>query len=223
MSQHSEDVNEWTSISDLMAALVTIIMLLLVITIIANILKTKRLEEAKQKEMLDYQDSVMKRIELSINIDTNIVEFIKDGSFIRFKGDQSFKANSACVGKELEKTLLDSSFAEEFVKIVNDNWSIQIEGHSDPRRVGVKGNTLDAPFCAYFDDNYSLSAQRAKIVAETILKKIKIQDPEMEEKVRKHISVVGYGPNRLKNAEEPNSSENRRIDIKFIAPGKSAN
>ncbi|MFO1353884.1 MAG: hypothetical protein U1E88_05320 [Acinetobacter sp.] len=87
---------------------------------------------------------------------------------------------------------------------------IQIEGHTDATPVnGVKANIIQvcSPFLMIKLYFICWACKRGKknFVA-------KITSSELIQR----ISVVGYGPDRLLNKENPNAASNRRVEIRFI-------
>jgi len=223
MNKHSDDVSEWTSISDLMASLFSIVMLFLVYFVINStmekIRKSKEAQEKKQNAQMDLAEQL--RDELDLSFAKVLYDSISGIIVLEIEGDHSFEQGKACVMPAFEKALTSDKFLERIANLVKGDSArtIQIEGHSDITNVSEEIVTSKYRHCAVFDDNFSLSAQRAKNVAKTILEKIK--DPADRAEVNKRISVVGYGPNRLINPNNPTGAENRRVEIKIIPFEKS--
>ena len=66
--------------------------------------------------------------------------------------------------------------------------------------------------CAVYDDNYSLSAGRAREARKALLNTV-----QRDKSISRRISVVGYGPDHLKNPRRPSADENRRVEIRLVA------
>ena len=66
-----------------------------------------------------------------------------------------------------------------------------------------------------FEDNIQLSTLRAANVRKELL-------ASMGKEYANRIGVAGYGDTRLKNTEQPVSPDNRRIEIRLLWKGQSA-
>ncbi|MFA6342556.1 MAG: hypothetical protein WCX75_06855, partial [Fibrobacteraceae bacterium] len=66
--------------------------------------------------------------------------------------------------------------------------------------------------CALFDDNYSLSAGRAREARRAVLSAV-----PCDSAFSRRIAVVGFGSDRLVNTKNPMAAENRRVEIRLVS------
>ena len=204
-----DDTNEWVSISDLMSGVTAMVMLLLVVAVVQSAVTKSEQEKIKKKGVVTAMDEIGKELSSLKNVEGILLM----DSVIRLT-DQAFTSGSACLSKDTKKLL-----KEVIAPILIDNMekypnlSIQFEGHTDPTPVGKISIDLEKG-CALFDDNYSLSAGRAREARRALLSSI--SDSEMSKDLSKRISVVGYGPDRLIDTDNPKSPKNRRVEIRLV-------
>jgi chemotaxis protein MotB len=212
MSKDPEDISEWTSIADLMAAFSAVVMMFFVVVVISAVVTAKEQKKKEQGTFKEYRENVMSKIKNEL--DTNIVKILIDSNLIRFPGDLTFEKGKACITDSV-RYMLGGSLAYQLVEVVRSRYGgrIQIEGHSDTTSVsrGTRGGPSQ---CAAFDDNYSLSAQRARNVANELLKTL--HDAVDREDLKKNMAVVGHGPNRLLPEFTDTSQEQRRVEIRIV-------
>lgn len=198
-------VNPFVSISDLMAGVTAVVMMMLVVMVVRISVMAQFAEDAKKLGV----DTAIREIKESLN--PNLKSVVVQDSVITLS-DQAFERGSACLSENVAVALKEqvAPILAEKMKAF-PNISVQIEGHTDAANVvGVVTNLSKK--CALFDDNYSLSAGRAREARKAVLSSIQ-NDPF----VGTRISVVGYGPDRLKNRINPNAAENRRVEIRLVA------
>lgn len=201
--------NYWISIGDLMSGVVGVLVLFFVITILAVITSQVAIQEEKQRGA---REVVRKLKEQSRNNNLSQgVEFFIDQGLIRLT-DTSFAQGSACINDN-QKYLLQHDMSNIIIEELskNENLGVQIEGHTDIVPVSTSNSRIFRS-CAPFDDNYTLSAGRAREARNAIFS----QYSDISDNWIKRISVVGYGPDRLIDTENPNSDKNRRVEIRFI-------
>lgn len=199
--------NPFVSISDLMAGVTAAVMLLLVVAVFQSAI-VQADNEAKKKQGVE---NAIAEIKNSLAEKTEGV--IVSDSVITL-ADYSFERGSACLNEDVE-AVLKNTIAPILAKKLKEypNISIQIEGHSDAAKVG-KISTNIQKSCALFDDNYSLSAGRAREARKAVLNAVQ-DDPS----ISRRIAVVGFGPDRLINPKKPMAAENRRVEIRLISRG----
>lgn len=201
----SEQPNPFVSISDLMAGTMAVVMLLLVVAVVKMSVMRQVAEAEKREgveETLRMIDQKLKETDIeSVSVDSVIT-----------LNDQAFERGSACLSSKVE-SVLKQQIAPILSEAIrgHDNIWVQFEGHTDAVNVyGVSTNL--AKKCAVFDDNYSLSAGRAREARKAVLSSV-----QGDTSISRRISVVGYGPDQLKNAVDPNAAENRRVEIRLVA------
>ncbi|PIQ08216.1 MAG: hypothetical protein COW71_13085 [Ignavibacteriales bacterium CG18_big_fil_WC_8_21_14_2_50_31_20] len=206
-----EETNEWVTISDLMAGVAAMIMLLLVVTIVQSTILAS--ENAKKKRQ--GVESAITEIKSKLSQLENVNGILVKDDII-YLLDQSFSPGRACI-QDVTKSLLDSIsiILVDNLKLY-PNIAVQIEGHTDP--TPVTHICTDLSFgCALFDDNYSLSAGRAREARKALLSSI--SNNLIKSEISKRMAVVGYGPDHLLNYNNPTASENRRVEIRIIPIG----
>lgn len=196
--------NPFVSISDLMAGVTAVVMLLLVVTVV----KMSVMADAAEKRKKQGVEQAIKEIRKSINPSLNSV--VVTDSVITLRSN-AFEQGSACLNPSVKKAL--KQIAPILAKKMKDfpNISVQFEGHTDA--ASVMGISTDvSKNCAVYDDNYSLSAGRAREARKALLNTVK-----GDKSISRRISVVGYGPDHLKNPHNPRADENRRVEIRLVA------
>lgn len=108
--------------------------------------------------------------------------------------------------------LLVKDLSENLIGYMAENPMLEllIEGHTDPAAIHAVIN-----HGGYFEDNIQLSTLRAANVRKELL-------ASMGKEYANRIGVAGYGDTRLKNTEQPVSPDNRRIEIRLLWKGQSA-
>ena len=200
-----EKPNPFVSISDLMAGVTAVVMLLLVVMVDKmSVMKQAAEEEKRQgvQETIAMIDSKLQAANIkSVGVQDSIITL----------NDQAFERGSACLNPRVDSVLKQqiAPILSEAMK-EHDNIWVQFEGHTDAVDVhGVSANV--AKKCAVFDDNYSLSAGRAREARKAVLSTV-----QGDANISRRISVVGYGPDQLKNQADPEAAENRRVEIRLV-------
>lgn len=197
--------NPFVSISDLMAGVTAVIMLLLVVMFV-------RMSVMEAQAELKRKQGVSHAIEeIRESMGTSSQNVIVTDSVITLS-DAAFERGSACLNESIEESLKQKIAPILARKMLEyPNILVQIEGHTDTLPVRSISTNIKLK-CALFDDNYSLSAGRAREARKAILAAV-----ENDEKISHRIAVVGFGPDRLKDASDPKGSINRRVEIRLIA------
>lgn len=94
---------------------------------------------------------------------------------------------------------------------------LAVEGHTDGRPLVVDANTFSAreghtsnPRCALFDDNFTLSAARAREAR-------KIMVAAWPAPLADRVIVAGYGSSRPRQGLPPSDARHRRVEILVLA------
>ena len=215
--------NEWVTISDLMAGVLAIVMLLLVLSVLQQIYAhAKHLEIQKKQEkeivaikyIIEEQKKqateVLKKIERMFA--ERKLEDILHVDFENFKimlKEGLFMIGSACIKSEIKEALsLTNQYLNEYF-MKNSIGLVQVEGHTDDRPVAQPVINY-RKFCTVYDDNYTLSAARAR---EAMLS-IWSTPPAYQDR----IVVAGFGSSRPINAHLKNDPIQRRVEITFTFP-----
>ena len=208
-----EKPNPFISISDLMAGVTAVVMLLLVVMVIRISVMADEAEKERKRGISQtinaIRDSMGEQTYIELDSTSGTITLL----------DVAFERGSACLNESIENTLrqkIAPIISEVLQDSAHSNILVYIEGHTD--NLPVKGISADIKKCALFDDNYSLSAGRAREARKAILAEV-----SNDTSISRRIAVVGFGPDRLKNPRRPNAAENRRVEIRLITNVKDLN
>lgn len=204
--------NEWVSISDLMAGVMAVVMLMLVLSVIQNKVSEVKHEQeknsgvaAQQKKlhqlMRDMQQEMRKQ-----NEDSLIGFDITSGKITL--QDKIFARGSACITAQAKDALARlAPRIEEFVKSAV-NTQVFVEGHTD--NLQVSNPVVDyARFCTVYDDNYTLSAARAREARKLLISGLSEQESH-------RVIVAGFGDSQPLPGISPADERNRRVEVQFL-------
>lgn len=208
--------SEWIAISDLMAGVVAVVMLLLVVSVLQ-----KAAAEMKISEMEHTKDPRQKNLNIIMDTLSETLSKTMAGEMVAVDSsrrmitlrDGVFNRGSACVASEAQPGL--DSVQEQLVAFLSQypDGSVYVEGHTDDRPVS-RPVTDYARFCTVYDDNYTLSAARAR---ET--RKVLTSALGMEEARR--IVVAGFGDSQPLEGIAPDDARQRRVEIRLVIPENS--
>lgn len=203
--------SEWVSISDLMSGVMAVVMLLLVISVLQKTygeIKHKQELEGSQKGKQQQMTATLNEIEQEFVEQgiSNLIDFNTSQGKITLK-DGVFARGSACITPEAAKAFIDiQDKIGGFLKS-QTYASIFVEGHTD--NIPVSQPVLDyKKFCTVYDDNYTLSAARAREARKLLI-------GNLDEKVAQRVVVAGYGDSQPIEGVDPSSSVNRRVVVRF--------
>ncbi|MBP6437241.1 MAG: OmpA family protein [Paludibacteraceae bacterium] len=204
--------NEWVSIADLMSGVMAVVMLLLVISVLQNTyaeMKHKQQLEgsrdSQQKNMIKTLNDIKQ--EVSLQGGTDLIDFNIEQGTITLK-DSIFAQGSACITPKAAHAFTNiKGKIETFLKSSNQA-GIFVEGHTDNIPVS-KPVTDYYRYCTVYDDNYTLSAARAREARKLLI-------GQLDEVIAKRIIVAGYGDSQPISGVQPFDSSNRRIVVRFI-------
>lgn len=203
--------NEWISISDLMAGVMAVVMLLLVMSVLqktyAELKHKQEMEQggaAQQKRIAIMLDDLKKSVEAQGA--SNLIAFdIADGR-ITLK-DNIFEKGSACITPLAAKAFEDISIKVSGFLLANPLASIYVEGHTDSLPVSHPVTDY-ARFCTVYDDNFTLSAARAREARKLLIFKL-------DQAQSKKIIVAGFGDSHPLKGMDSTDGRNRRVEIQF--------
>lgn len=206
-----EKPSEWVSISDLMAGVMAVVMLLLVVSVVQSAaarhlqkeesLKGRAAQEKASMLVIDQmrQAFATQGVDDLLSIDApNRKITLREGIFDR---------GSACISPAVAQALrqVQPQIADYISRIPKGQ--IIIEGHTDNRP--VSNAVIDKEyFCAVYDDNFTLSAARAREARKLILGKL-------DDTMARRIVVGGYGDSHPLPGIDPSNGRNRRIEVRF--------
>jgi len=203
--------SEWVSISDLMAGVMAVVMLLLVVSVMqqtyAEVKLNQEIEKGKdtQKKIVATIFGDMKQSLKQINSE-NLISVDTLGYKIIFK-DGIFERGSAKITPEVQNAFLQTQQKVRDFLLRMPDGKISVEGHTD--NIPVSKPVIDfEKYGAVYDDNYTLSAARAREARKVII-------GNLSEKDANRIIVAGYGSSRPLDANNPDNGCNRRVEIRF--------
>lgn len=206
-----EKPSEWIAISDLMAGVMAVMMLLLVLAIMqkgASELKYKQELESSKSQANDPLKEISKNIQ-AILLDSkasNLIEMDLPHSRLTLR-DSVFEKGSACLTEEA-RVAVESVQAqlENFLKDHQQS-KILVEGYTD--NLPVNNPVTDYKrFCTVYDDNYTLSAARAREARKAIVGKL-------DDSAARRIIVAGYGDSSPLPGLDPADAKNRRVEVQL--------
>lgn len=194
-----------------MAGVMAVMMLLLVLAIMqkgTSELKYKQeLENAKTKSH-DPLKEISKNIH-AILLNTkanNLIEIDLPRSRLTLR-DSVFEKGSACLTAEARTAVESVQVQLEIFLKDHEESKILVEGYTD--NLPVKNPVTDYKrFCTVYDDNYTLSAARAREARKAIIGKL-------DENTARRIIVAGYGDSSPLPGIEPADARNRRVEVQL--------
>lgn len=204
--------SEWIAISDLMAGLMAVVMLMLVVSVLqkkaSEIAHTEELAKAKGTT----NDPVVKIMKtLTAMVQTNsATEFISlDTRTNRMTlRDGVFERGSACLKPDARAAVESvQKYLEDFLR-ENSTARIFVEGYTD--NLPVKSPVVDYQrFCTVYDDNFTLSAARAREARRYLI-------GSLDTDAARRIVVAGYGESKPLVGIDPGDPKNRRVEVLFM-------
>jgi chemotaxis protein MotB len=242
--KHEEDV--WISIGDLMASAVAVLVLLFIIAALQRAEAARKAEqieraqrEAREKARAEWEKAFGSRLRnirdkicLTSGLPEDAVEVELDEKVIRLK-EATFELGSPCLRPAVRNALSAVAVEEEFLALVKDPKVeiVLVEGHADSRPVRVRRGQARLTPCGAFDDNFTLSAARAREARNILVQR-------WDEESAKRVQVVGYGdshpldqdcnPENLELIASGSATKefalqieeacqrNRRVEIRFV-------
>lgn len=204
--------NEWVSISDLMAGVMAVVMLLLVMSVLQKTYSDLRHKQEMEQSTTSQRDKVNRMlVELKQSlsgtaseglavIDVNAQKItLRDGVFGR---------GSACVTDQAKQAFI--SIEEKVSDFLGEihNGKIYVEGHTDNLPVLRPVTNFEA-FCTVYDDNFTLSAARAREARKLIISQLSLASA-------KRVVVAGYGESQPIPGVPPEDAQQRRVDVRLV-------
>ena len=204
--------SEWIAISDLMAGVMAVVMLLLVVSVLQKSMSERHYQEELAKAKGSMNDPIVKVTQalsemlskpgatelMALDQKTNRLT-LRDGVFTRGSACLTSEARAAveAVQGQLAQFLRSSPKAR-----------ILVEGYTD--NLPVKQPVTDYQrFCTVYDDNFTLSAARAREARRALV-------GTLDDQALKRIVVAGYGESRPLEGLHPSDSKNRRVEVQFV-------
>ena len=206
-----EKPSEWIAISDLMAGVMAVMMLLLVLAIMqkgASELKYKLELEQSKVQRVDPLKDISLKIKKILNTGNanELIEMDLAHSRLTLR-DSVFQKGSACLTEEAKIAVQSvQQQLESFLK-EHERSKILVEGYTDNLPVNHPVTEFRR-FCTVYDDNYTLSAARAREARKAIV-------GNMDEATARRIIVAGFGDSSPLPGIDPADARNRRVEVQL--------
>ncbi|MBA0206272.1 OmpA/MotB family protein [Pectobacterium aroidearum] len=209
--------NEWVSISDLMSGVMAVVMLLLVMSVLQ-----KTWSDIKHKQEMEQGANVQRAkvgemlgsIKASLNGTANegLVALDVNSQKITLR-DGVFNRGSACIAPQANQAF--ATIETQVVQFLNEftTGQVFIEGYTDNLPVTRPVTNFES-FCTVYDDNFTLSAARAREARKFIV-------GDLAPAIARRVIVAGYGDSQPIPGVPPEDARQRRIEVRFVLPEKS--
>ena len=204
---------EWVSISDLMAGLMAVVMLLLVISVLQRSYIEKRHKEELRREVESRKNQLTTMLStLSAALQQqgsgDLISIDINEGKITLR-DNVFDRGSACITRQAGDAIRSISSNLHYFLSQSEYTQVLVEGHTDNLPVGKPA--LDfSRFCTVYDDNYTLTAARAREARNLLIDGI-------ESVEARRVIVAGYGDSQPLKDMTPSDPRNRRVEVHFVA------
>jgi Flagellar motor protein len=206
--------NEWVSISDLMSGVMAVVMLLLVMSVLQKTWSDIKHKQEMQQGVNSQKVKINKLLEniknsidgtgneglISLDVSSQKIT-LRDGIFTR---------GSACITEQARQAF--TSIEVQMDKFLNEftTGQVFIEGYTDNLPVAHPVTNF-ASFCTVYDDNFTLSAARAREARKLIV-------GELNPNMARRVIVAGYGDSQPISGIPPEDARQRRIEVRFVLP-----
>lgn len=186
-------------------------MLLLVLAIMQKGTSELKYKQELEKSKAQEHDPLK---EISKNIQTiltdskasNLIEIDLPRSRLTLR-DSVFEKGSACLTEEARVAVESVQIQLESFLKDHPHSKILVEGYTD--NLPVKNPVTDyRRFCTVYDDNFTLSAARAREARKAIVGKL-------DEKTARRVIVAGYGDSSPLPGINPADARNRRVEVQL--------
>lgn len=210
--------NEWVSISDLMSGVMAVVMLLLVMSVLqktwSDIRHKQEMEQgigAQREKVSNMLNNIKTSLDGTDN--ENLVTLDMNSQKITLR-DGVFNRGSACVAPQAEPALQTIKSQVELFLAEFTLGQVFIEGYTDNIPV-TRPVTNFEHFCTVYDDNFTLSAARAREARKSVV-------GELSNSAAKRVIVAGYGDSQPIQGIPPEDARQRRIEVRFVLPDSTS-
>lgn len=209
--------SEWIAISDLMAGVMAVVMLLLVMSVLQKsyaemkhkqeMARLAQIKDPRQQKLSQLLDALS--ASLAESAGREMVALDPSARKITLR-DGVFNRGSACLSIGSQPAL--ASLKQKLTTFLRDfpEGQIYVEGHTDDRPV-VHPVTDYAAYCTVYDDNFTLSAARAREAR-------KLLTSDLQGSETKRIVVAGFGDSQPLSDIPPGDARQRRVEIRLVIP-----
>lgn len=200
--------SEWVSIADLMSGVMAVVMLLLVISVLQNTYAKMSGQAAQKQKITTMLNDIQQAV--SAQGANNLIDFNVEQGKITLK-DNVFARGSACITPQAAQAFISIQDRIATLLKESEHTAIFVEGHTDNLPVGSPVTNYQQ-FCTVYDDNFTLSAARAREARKLLIGKL-------DDITSKRVIVAGYGDSQPLPNHSPTDAKNRRVEVKFSIMG----
>jgi len=208
--------NEWVSISDLMSGVMAVVMLLLVMSVLQKTwsdIKHKQEMEKGINAQRARVEEMLRSIKTTLDGTANegLVALDVNSQKITLR-DGVFNRGSACIASQASQAL--ATIETQVVRFLTEfkSGQVYIEGYTDNLPVTRPVTNFEV-FCTVYDDNFTLSAARAREARKFIV-------GDLAPTFSRRVIVAGYGDSQPIPGVAPEDARQRRIEVRFVLPEK---
>ena len=208
--------NEWVSISDLMSGVMAVVMLLLVMSVLqktwSDIKHKQEMEQGINAQRARVEE-MLRSIKTTLDGTANegLVALDVNSQKITLR-DGVFNRGSACIASQASQAL--ATIETQVVRFLTEfkSGQVYIEGYTDNLPVTRPVTNFEV-FCTVYDDNFTLSAARAREARKFIV-------GDLAPTFSRRVIVAGYGDSQPIPGVAPEDARQRRIEVRFVLPEK---
>jgi chemotaxis protein MotB len=203
--------SEWIAISDLMAGVMAVVMLLLVVSVLQKGISELRYKEELVRLNSTKNDSISKvtsalQAMLGKKSGNDLIVLDLPARRLTLR-DGVFERGSACLTSEARAAVANVQGHLANFLLENPRARILVEGYTD--NAPVKSPVTDYQrFCTVYDDNFTLSAARAREARRALI-------GTLDTATAQRIVVAGYGDSRPLSGVNPADARNRRVEVQL--------
>jgi len=224
--------SEWIVLADLMSGMVAVVIVMLMVALAIAQRQTPAASGSQAKaapaEVVKKPEEVIERAQaqqqrVSAVLGQMETAFAQQGasSYVAINAEtgrvtlkeRAFRSGSACIEPEAKAAFakVEGQIAEYLQQFQGGR--IYVEGHTDDKPVKAPVTDYRA-FCTVYDDNFTLSAARAR---EARLLLVGRAGGE----AARRVIVAGYGDSQPLPGIDPSDERNRRVELRFVNAGES--
>lgn len=208
--------NEWVSISDLMSGVMAVVMLLLVMSVLqktwSDIKHKQEMEQGINAQRARVEE-MLRSIKTTLDGTANegLVALDVNSQKITLR-DGVFNRGSACIATQASQAL--ATIETQVVRFLTEfrSGQVYIEGYTDNIPVTRPVTNFEV-FCTVYDDNFTLSAARAREARKFIV-------GDLAAAFSRRVIVAGYGDSQPIPGVASEDARQRRIEVRFVLPEK---
>ncbi|KAA8996735.1 OmpA family protein [Affinibrenneria salicis] len=209
---------EWLSAADLKSSVMAVVMLILVVAVLQHKFTELKLEQTRSQEQHEQKirlTNILQKMQATLRdqrAGAALITVDVTGSRVMLR-DNIFAKGSACITDDARTAL--SALAPKIAEFIQGAAlaRIMVEGHTDSLQV-ANPVTDYARYCTVYDDNFTLSAARAREARKLLIAGL------TEEQARRVI-VAGFGDSEPLPGTSPDDPFNRRIEVQFFSQSVS--